>query len=114
MNYTDKEKTEFLETLVKEYYTQGDDYYAWESKKRRWHFGYDNDKPMQHGKGVNMILPNKMVEILMKRESKVKKLLISGVSVSEAELCDHIYFDNTQKPNECIYCKNKREPMLHN
>ena len=26
------------------------------------------------------------------------------------QLCDHIYFDNTQKPDNCIYCNYKREP----
>ena len=30
------------------------------------------------------------------------------------QLCDHIYFDNTQKPDNCIYCNYKREPKQHN
>lgn len=25
------------------------------------------------------------------------------------QLCDHIYFDNAQKPDNCIYCNHKRE-----
>lgn len=64
-NYTDKQKEEFLIKITKDYYNQGDSYYAFKNKKRKWHFGYSNDYPMQHGSGINMILPDKMVETMM-------------------------------------------------
>ena len=63
--YSDEEKKTFLLNLAKKYYKQGDDYYAIKVKKGNWHFGYSNDYPLQHGKGDNMILPDKMVNIIM-------------------------------------------------
>ena len=62
---TDKEKEQFLISLAKEYYTQGDSYYAYKNKKGKWHFGYSNDYPLQHGSGDNMILPDRMVDVMM-------------------------------------------------
>lgn len=67
MIYTDKEKTEFLKDLVKQYYDQGDDYYVSKSKRNLWHFGYSNDKPLQHGTGESFIIPDKMLEILISK-----------------------------------------------
>jgi hypothetical protein len=63
--FTDEQKKEFLKKLTKEYYNQGDDYYAYQTKRGDWEFGYSNDYPMQHGDGKRMRLPNSMVEVLM-------------------------------------------------
>ncbi len=63
--YTDEEKKKFLLMLAEKYYTQGDDYHAFKNKKGKWNFGYSNDYPMQHGKGSDIILPDKMVNIIM-------------------------------------------------
>ena len=80
MNITDKEKTEFLETLAREQYTQGDNYYAYKGKQDLWHFGYTNDYPLQHGKGEKSTINNKIVETLLRRQKQVENLLICGVS----------------------------------
>jgi hypothetical protein len=63
--FTDKEKEIFLKKIASEYYTQGDSYYAYKSKKGKWNFGYSNDYPLQHGKGDNTVLPDKMVDVIM-------------------------------------------------
>ncbi len=63
----DKQKELFLIELVRDYYNQGDFYYARKNKKNKWHFGYDNDYSMQHGCGENFILPDDMVLILMSK-----------------------------------------------
>lgn len=65
---TDQTKITFLISLVKEFYTQGDSYYALKNKKGMWMFGYRNDYPMQHGDGIEMELPDEIVDILMKRK----------------------------------------------
>ena len=80
MNITDKERTEFLETLAREQYPQGDDYYAYKGKQDLWHFGYTNDYPLQHGKGEKSTIHNKIVNTLISRRNKVENLLISGVA----------------------------------
>lgn len=63
--FTNEQKEEFLKNITKEYYNQGDDYYAYQTKKGDWQFGYSNDYPMQHGDGKRMQLPDKMIEVLM-------------------------------------------------
>lgn len=68
MKITDKEKTEFLLNLAKEHYSQGDYYYAWKSKKDKWHFGHSNDHELQHGQGNNTIIDDSMLEVLINRE----------------------------------------------
>jgi hypothetical protein len=80
MNITDKERIEFLETLAREQYTQGDNYYAYKGKQDLWHFGYDNDYPLQHGKGEKSTIHSRIVNTLITRRDKVENLLISGVS----------------------------------
>jgi hypothetical protein len=62
---TDKQKKEFLINLVKEVYTQGDNFSASQSSKGSWHFGYSNDYPMQHGNGKRMMLTDEIVEMLI-------------------------------------------------
>jgi len=74
MIFTDKEKIDFLEALVKEYYTQGDSYSAYKNKKGNWQFGYSNDYEMQHGSGGNFMLPDGMVQILMEKQKQVLPL----------------------------------------
>jgi hypothetical protein len=64
---TDQEKEQFLIGLAKEYYTQGDSYFAVKGKKGNWSFGYSNDYPLQHGSGSTIVLPDKMVEILFNK-----------------------------------------------
>ena len=68
--YTEKEKHEFLIELVKKLYSSGDDYYAVLTNKTNWHFGYSNDYPLQHGKGQEFKLTDKMVTVLMKNQIK--------------------------------------------
>lgn len=65
MTFTYEEKKNFLKNLVRKYYNQGDSYYAYKSKKDKWHFGYTNDYPLQHGHGEDMILPDRMVDLLI-------------------------------------------------
>lgn len=65
INHTDEEKKSFLIKLAKDYYSQGDSYFAFKNKKDKWHFGYTNDYPMQHGCGSDTIIPDAMVNILM-------------------------------------------------
>ena len=65
MMNTDDEKKKFLITLVNKMYSQGDNYFATKNKKDNWVFGYTNDYPMQHGSGITITLPDKMVEVLM-------------------------------------------------
>ena len=86
MDFTNKEKIAFLETLVEEYYTQGDSYVARQNKSGSWTFGYSNDYELQHGVGENMTMPNKMVEILMERDNQVKNLSLCAVSDTEGKL----------------------------
>jgi len=62
----DRDKIDFLKKLVNKYDPgAGSGSYAIRTKKGSWMFGYDNDYPLQHGKGEVFILPDKMVEILM-------------------------------------------------
>ena len=59
------DKRDFLIELVKAYYDQGDDYYAFITKKgNRWSFGYGNDYPLQHGAGESFTLPCEMIDKL--------------------------------------------------
>ena len=53
-----------LKNWVKEYYSQGDDYFAY-TKKDKWVFGYSNDYPMQHGAGETFSLPTKLIIIIL-------------------------------------------------
>ena len=57
-------KEKLLE-IFKQRYSQGDSYYCYQSKKRNWVVGYKNDYPMQHGDGVEWVLPQEVVEILV-------------------------------------------------
>lgn len=59
-------KEQFLINLAKEHYNQGDNYYAMMNKKDVWHFGYSNDKPLQHGKGASFSLSDAIVDVLYK------------------------------------------------
>ena len=67
MNYTDKQKKDYLIGIVKEFYSQGDDYFASKSKNGNWHFGNLNDHSLQHGGGQSMMLKDKVVSILISR-----------------------------------------------
>ena len=60
-------KKEFLLNLIKEYYPQGDSYYANQTKKGKWKYGYSNDYPLQHGPGESFIIPDEIVEILINK-----------------------------------------------
>lgn len=55
---------EILISIVKEYYSQGDDYFAFK-KKGHWIFGYSNDYPMQHGQGKTFKLPEELIIIML-------------------------------------------------
>lgn len=79
MNYTDKEKTEYLEALATEQYPQGDNYYAFKLKNDLWHYGSVNDYPLQHGKGGKSTIQDKIVESLITKEKRVKKSLLCDV-----------------------------------
>jgi len=65
MNEEYKKISEFLENLARKIWTQGDDYFATETKTGKWRVGYTNDYPMQHGNGEEMMLPQEFVKILM-------------------------------------------------
>jgi hypothetical protein len=56
---------EFLLKITKECYNQGDYYFAYQTKKGDWIFGYTNDYPMQHGDGIRIRLPDSMVMTIM-------------------------------------------------
>ena len=58
-------KKEFLISLMKKYYSQGDGYNAYQTKKGSWVVSYSNDYPMQHGNGERITIPDKMVDVLM-------------------------------------------------
>ena len=62
---TDREKESFLISVMKRYYPQGDSYYAYKNKKNKWHFGYSNDYPLQHGAGENIIIPDKLIDVIL-------------------------------------------------
>lgn len=64
-HYTDKQKEEFLLKLAKDMFSQGDSYFAFLSKKGKWHFGYKNDYPMQHGDGSTNFMTDRLVRVLM-------------------------------------------------
>ena len=51
--------------IFKEKHKQGDNYYCYQSKKRNWIVGYSNDYPLQHGKGVEWVIPEEVAEILV-------------------------------------------------
>ena len=65
--YTEKEKEKFLLNLSEELFNQGDNYFAFISKKGKWHFGYTNDSPLQHGKGDRNFMPDELVNLLMNK-----------------------------------------------
>jgi len=62
---TDEIKIEYLINLMKRYYSQGDDYFAYKSKKGNWSFGYSNDYPMQHGGGKTFNLPDDVLTLII-------------------------------------------------
>jgi len=61
----------FLNKLIREYYSQGDNYFVLQTKKGDWTFGYSNDYPLQHGKGKKFQLPTKIIEILMSSKDQI-------------------------------------------
>lgn len=65
MNENKDEIKVFLIKLTKEFFNQGDSYFAYEVKNRNWEFGYSNDYPMQHGDGCEMKLPTDMIKLMM-------------------------------------------------
>ena len=64
-NYSDEEKELFLISLMKDYYSQGDNYFAYKNRKGIWTFGYINDYPMQHGSGESFKIPDEMCVLIM-------------------------------------------------
>ena len=99
MKYTTEEKVAFLETLIKEYYTQGDSYYASQTKTGKWRFGYTNDCEMQHGSGEEMMLPDLIVENLM---DKTNVKFAIPVVVRQSEQCKHKYDHYTNNYGEVV------------
>lgn len=53
----------FLKSMVSQCYHQGDNFHA-QKNKNGYFFGYSNDYHMQHGKGLDIILPEKFVHFL--------------------------------------------------
>ncbi len=62
---TDEQRVKFLTQLILKTYPQTLTAFANKSKKGNWSFGFDNDKPLQHGKGVNCCLPESIVDQLI-------------------------------------------------
>jgi hypothetical protein len=71
---TDEQKKIYLLSLIRQSYPQGDDFYAQRHKKRsnEWVFGYCNDYPLQHGPGVDLMLTDTLLEVLIRRRRSFK------------------------------------------
>lgn len=69
--------------LIKKFYSQGDDYSVSLSGKSKWHFGYSNDYPMQHGSGQTFQLPDKMVNSLVEERKELLEALSEMVRMYE-------------------------------
>ena len=56
---------EKLLKIFRDKHKQGDNYYCYQSKKGNWVVGYTNDYPLQHGKGIEWVIPEEVAEILI-------------------------------------------------
>jgi uncharacterized Zn-finger protein len=66
---------------------------------------------LNDAEGFNaLVVVNEMELLYDKHVTELKNLHIACVMPQSEQLCDHVYFDNTQNPNICIYCSHKREP----
>ena len=62
---TDRQKEEYLISIMKKAFS-GDNYYAKRSVSReKWNYGYINDYPMQHGNGRQMVIDDRVLELMM-------------------------------------------------
>ena len=64
---------ETLLKIFKEKHFQGDDYYCFQSKKKNWVVGYSNDYPLQHGDGVQWVIPEEVAEILVDQFEQINR-----------------------------------------
>lgn len=68
MALTDTKKKQFLiKLLCQSYSTFDDDCYACKTNSGDgWVFGFTNDYPLQHGKGKEFVISDKILEVLIK------------------------------------------------
>lgn len=77
--------------LAKKEYKCADGYFAYKSKKGKWHWGSTNDEPMKFGDGTSHFLDEEMLVIMLENDlEKEKKYTKKSIEERKKEFAEEL------------------------